>query len=214
MNTKLKAWTVIITIGMSIFLTPHVQAGTSNTIFADWQGNFINRAFVNERPEMDTVYQKISVEAQKRGETYTVAQIKNIFKKMAHTEFHKMSIAGDEITFYDKEKKMPHRYKALGTVPDTYGNHKFEWYAFEAAGKGSETSRYRYIIMLKIHQHKNSQPHFHIRYGNKGIKELTGLGGMKNWWPSMVKPNFDITTYINNVNPKIMAKVLPGCNTK
>ncbi len=110
----------------------------------------------------------------------------------------------------DSEKNQArHRYKALGTVPDTYGDHKLEWYAFEAADKEGKASEYRYIMMLQIHQHQNGQSHFHIRYGSDGVKKLTGLGGMGNWWPTMVKPDFDVAAYIDSINPKLMVKLLP-----
>ncbi len=195
---------------MSVFMIAQAGTQTPNDILADWQGTFINRSFVNEKTEMDTVYRKVAVEAQKQGKQYTAGQVKQYFREMGPTSFDKLSITGDTIRFYNKGgNEVTHQYKALGTVPDIYGDYKFEWYAFQAKEKGVEDSEYRYVILLKIHEHKNGQPHFHIRYGNKGVKELTGLGGMKNWWPTMVRPDFDIPTYINNVNPKMMVKVLP-----
>ncbi len=210
-----KTWTIIITIAICIFIISQARAETSNGIFADWQGEFINQAFVYEMPEMDAVYKKIADESKKRGETQSIEQIKAFFKTLGTTTFHRLSMAGDDITFYDKQKNhVKLGYKSLGSVPDTYGDHKLEWYAFEATEKEGKASEYRYIIMLKIHQHQNGQSHFHIRYGNKGVKELTGLGGMGNWWPTMVKPDFDVTAYINSINPKLMAKLLPGGNTK
>ncbi len=210
MYSKQKVWAVVIAISVSIFLTTHVQAGKSNNIFNDWQGKFVSREFVDEKPEMAAVFKKVAMEAKKMGKNYTVEQIRNIFKKMMQTDFCSISLNGDAITFYDKAKNMvTHRYKAIGKIPDSYGNHKFEWYAFEAVGKGVAFSPYRYIVMLKIHQHTNGQPHFHFRNSNKGGKALTEEYGMKNWWPTMVKPNFDIAAYAKNANPKLMAKLLP-----
>ena len=206
---------VIITLGMGLFMIVQANAGTSDGILSDWQGRFISRAFVNAMPQMDAVYKKMVVEAKKRGKTFTVKQVKTLLKKMGQTTFHTLLISGDDITFYDNENNsVTHRYKSLGKVPDSYGDYKFEWYAFEAVGKGVEDLGYRYVIMLKPHQHRNGQPHFHIRYGSKGIEALTGESGMENWWPTMVDPDFDATAYISTVNPKIMVKVLPGCNTK
>ncbi len=205
-----KTWTMIISVAICIFIISQVRAETSGGIFAGWQGNFINQAFVYEMPEMNAVYKKIVAEAKNMGKTQSVEQVKAFFKTLGVTGFCRLSIAGDEVTFYDKEKiQAKHRYKALGTVPDTYGDHKLEWYAFEAADKEGQASEYRYIMMLQIHQHQNGQSHFHIRYGSNGVKELTGLGGMGNWWPTMVKPDFDVTAYIDSINSKLMVKLLP-----
>ena len=170
----------------------------------------IVREFINENPKMDEVYKQTAIEGQKIGKNYTVAQIRVIFQKMMHTAFQRLAFKGDSIAFYDKAKKMTtHHYKVAGTVPDSYGDYKFEWYAFEAVGKDAGASEYRYILMLKPHRHQNDQPHFHLRYGNKGFKELIEGHDMKNWWPTLVKPDFDIDAAIKNVNPKIMVKVLP-----
>jgi Zn/Cd-binding protein ZinT len=209
-KVKKKGWTAIITIGLSILLTASVQAETSSNIFSDWEGEYLSREFVNENPKMDEVYKKTAIEGQKIGKNYTVEQIRVIFKKMMHTSFQRLAFKSDTIAFYDKEKNMTkHRYKAAGTIPDSYGDYKFEWYAFEAVGKDAGSSEYRHILMLKPHQHQNGQPHFHLRYGNKEFKELIASEGMKNWWPTLVKPDFDIDVAIKNVNPKIMVKVLP-----
>ncbi len=210
MYRKQKIWVVAITIGMSLFLSSSVQAETSSNIFSDWQGEFMSREFVNETPEMDAVYKKVVIEAKKLDKNYTKAQVRDILKGKAHTSFCRISLKGDVISFYDEMgNAVEHRYKATGTVPDIFGKQEFEWYVFEAVGKEAENSEYRYILMLKIHQHKNGQPHFHLRYGSKGARELTGLYGIKNWWPTMVRPDFDMNAYIGNLNPKIMARVLP-----
>ncbi len=210
MHLKRNVWAVIIMVGLGLIMTTHVQAGTSDNIFSDWQGKFISREFVNVAPEMDAVYEKVAVEAKKMGKNYTVAQIRHFFKKMIHTDCQSISLKGDTIVFYAPNKNaVTHQYKSTGTIADTYKDYKFEWYAFEAVDKAAVFSAYRYIIMLKIHQHENSQPHFHFRYGNKGGNALTQGTDTKNWWPTMVKPDFDLASYIKSINPKIMAKVLP-----
>lgn len=210
MYSKQKVWAVVIAISVGVFLTTHVQAGKSNNIFSDWQGKFLSKVFVDERPEMDAVFKEAAMEAKKMGKNYTVEQIRNIFKKMMQTDFRSISLKGDVITFYDEAKNaVKCQYKAIGTIPDSYGDSKFEWYAFEAVGKGVAFSPYRYIVMLKMHQHTNGQPHFHFRNSNKGGKALIEESGMKNWWPTMVKPDFDLAAYVKNTNPKLMAKLLP-----
>ena len=195
---------------MSILLTAHVQAGDSDDIFNDWQGQFISRQFVNKKPEMDTLYNKVVIEAKKRGKDYTKAMVRDSFEKIVHTDFHQISLKGDSISFYDEKGSMEkYRYKALGIVPDKYGDNEIEWYGFEAMDKESKFSEYRYIIMGKIHTHKNGQSHFHMRYGQQGIDTLTVLGGIKNWWPTIVRPDFDVDAYLKHINPKFMAKLLP-----
>ena len=204
-----KTWFSVITIGLSIFLTTQLQAEAAGNIFNDWQGEYLSREFANERPEMDKVYQKVAIEAQKSGKNYTVKQIKAIFTGMMHTHFQRISLQGDTIFFYDKKERMEkHQYKAAGTIPDTYKDHELEWYAFEAVDEPAGTCKYKYILMLKIHHHQNGQPHFHLRYGSKGFETLIGKD-MGNWWPTIVKTDFDINAYVKNINAKIMAKVLP-----
>ena len=207
--TVKKALFTIIAIGLSIFLTTLIHAETSENIFNDWQGDYLSRAFANERPEMDEAYQKVELEAKKLGKPYTVEQIKDIFTKMMHTQFQRISLYGDTISFYDKKESMEkHQYKAMGTIPDTYKDHELTWYAFQAVDETAPVTKYKYVLMLKIHQHQNGQPHFHLRYGSKGFDTLIGTD-MENWWPTIVKTDFDINTYVKNMNAKIMAKVLP-----
>nr|WP_319396288.1 ZinT/AdcA family metal-binding protein [uncultured Desulfobacter sp.] len=208
-RAKKKAWFTIITIGLSIFLTTLIQAETADDTFNDWQGEYLSREFANERPEMDEAYQKVAIEAKKLGKTYTVEQIKEIFTRMMHTQFQRISLHGDTICFYDKKEPMAKlQYRAVGTIPDTYKDNDLEWYAFEAVNETAGTCKYKYIIMLKIHHHQNGQPHFHLRYGSKGFETLTGKD-MENWWPTIVKTDFDINAYVKKMNAKIMAKVLP-----
>lgn len=204
-----KAWFTVITIGLSIFLTTQLQAETTGNIFNDWQGEYLSREFANERPEMNEAYQKVAIEAQKSGKTYTVEQIKKIFTEMMHTQFQRISLQGDTIIFYDKKERMEkHQYRAAGTIPDKYKNHELEWNAFEAVDETAGTCKYKYILMLKRHHHQNGQPHFHLRYGSNGFKTLIGKD-MENWWPTIVKTDFDVNAYVKNINVKIMAKVLP-----
>ena len=50
--TVKKALFTIIAIGLSIFLTTLIHTETSENTFNDWQGDYLSRAFANERPEM------------------------------------------------------------------------------------------------------------------------------------------------------------------
>jgi len=40
-------------------------------------------------------------------------------------------------------------------------------------------------------------------------KQMEKNKDMANWWPTIVKTDFDINAYIKNMNAKIMVKVLP-----
>ena len=201
--------TVIAILGISAFFAPCVQAGTPSNIFDDWQGEFISRHTLNTKPEMKEMYQKVAITARENGKNYTAEQVGAVFLQLMRTDFVSIRLKGDTITFYDQEKNTQTvRYKAAGTVPDIYKDHEFEWFAFEAEGDQAQSCKFRYILMLKIHEHQNDQPHFHLRYGSKGIKALTGAS-LEDWWPTLVSPDFDIKAYVKSLNTKLMVKILP-----
>ena len=203
-----KASAVLAAFAMAVLcLCSSTLAGES--IFSDWQGEFISRDYFNRQPAMDVKYEEMATAAQKRGKDYSAEEAKDFFTKMMRTDFTRLSFDQDKVTFYFEDgKSVTHEYESAGIVSDTYGGEPLEWYAFEATDEQAQESEYRYLLLFKIHQEGEGQPHFHMRYGGQGFDALTAAE-LGSWWPTGVYPDFDFEKEIANFNAKAMSNFLP-----
>lgn len=87
-----------------------------------WQGEFISRKCIIDRPGLATLYEKTAREADKLGKSCTGEDVKQALKKLFHTDFDRILIQKDFICFYSGSKgKQPvvsvrHRYRFEGRV--------------------------------------------------------------------------------------------------
>lgn len=176
---------------------------------AGWQGEFVSRTSIGDSPQLQAFYEKTATEARKLGKSCTKAQVEAAIMKMSKSDFAALTVKGETITFFsdpDGKAGKTYTYRAVGSVPDTFGEMAFEWYGFEAVDKAN--CPYRYIILLSPESHNGGEPHFHIRYGNVSFEALTEPAAVKLWWPTMLQRNFDMDKLIEGMDPAEFATLM------
>ena len=175
-----------------------------------WQGEFISRATLINHPEMESLYQDISKAAEAQGKSYSAEDIKTYFKQLFHTDFSLIKITDNTVTYYHENPVSPpvtRTYTYTGEIADAYQKTTFSWHGFTSDGGGESDRRYTSLLMMKIHQHNNGVPHFHLRYAEVGQPPVTGPE-FEQWWPTLLPSDTDITLFKKGADPERMARLL------
>lgn len=103
--------------------------------------------------------------------------------KGAHTDFAKIKVEADHVTFMDRDGKelAKSEYKFLEKKVKGEGEHS-EWDIFEATG--DVDSKYKVIALMPIHGEEGDLTHFHARYGATADEALSD----DSWWPVIASP--------------------------
>ena len=199
-----------------IFFLPGWGSALAQTGVVDlspWQGEFISRKCIIDRDTLADLYEKTAVEAAKLGKSYSAADVKQALKTLFHTDFDRLVIRQGLIGFYaappgaDPVLLRQHRYRFEGRVKDRFGDMVFEWYAFRTEEESLDP--YAYVVLLKLNSRNGGEPHFHIRYGNKGFDTLVNDPAMAAWWPCMLREDFNLDRFRAGFSPEEMAGLLP-----
>lgn len=176
----------------------------------DWNGDWNSTYSHLDAPEYNAVYEAI----QKHLPLYTAKGVKGAFQKMYHTDFLKMKVDAESITFIGSEGK------DLGKVayearPRPEGDEWKDWFLFEAvpneeADKSAKVSFVpgrdaRFLIALAPHAHDDGPVHWHLRYGKKSFDELIA---QKDWWGTGIDPQKSAADLVKGIDPEAYSKYL------
>lgn len=201
-----KSFILIVTLfALGVFYPGVASAGEG--VLSDWAGDWTSTASYLDAPEYNAVYKGI----QKHLPGYTVKGVKGAYQNMYHTDFAKMKVSGDGITFILEDGK------ELETViyesrPTPEGKEWEGWSLFEAAEKDSSETRAfvprrdaRFLIALHPHAHGDGPKHWHLRYGKESFEVLLAL---KDWWGTGLEPAATAAQLTAGIDPAEYSKYL------
>lgn len=201
----------VLTVVFIIQALSGIQAHAGG--LSHWQGDFISRKTLLHHPEMQALYAETAREAGRIGKSYTPEGVRQFFAQLFHTDFYRISIQGDAITFFSDVPGRPDRltltFSPEGLKQDRYGDMTFSWHAFRADTTAEDRDApYTHLLLMDISRRNGGEPHFHIRYAGDGYGGLTGPAA-ENWWPTMLTGNFDMARFKAAYSPEEMATLLP-----
>lgn len=207
----MKRFGLILLLVAALFIAGTAGAAAPVKDLSPWQGDYISRTILIQHPEMQSLYRQIAEEASAQGKSYTTEEVKTFFARTFRTDFSKIRVEGNTITFYPLDKASPpisRTYNYAGEKSDSYGKMKFSWHGFTADAKGAKGAPYSTILLLKIHKHGKGVPHFHLRYSSKGFKAVLGPE-IEYWWPTLIPADVDAKAFTKGMDPKKLAGILP-----
>lgn len=175
-----------------------------------WQGEFISRNMLMNHPDMEPLYRQIAEAAEKIGKSYTAGSVKERLTRLSHTDFDRIVVNGDTISFYsdDPRQSILKTFTYAGEKSDAYGKTTFNWYGFTSdRGPSEEKNAFSFLLLLKIHSHEGGTPHFHIRYSDKGFEALTGPE-FNDWWPTMLPAGMEMKDFLSDMDPDRIARLI------
>ncbi|KIX15725.1 ZinT/AdcA family metal-binding protein [Dethiosulfatarculus sandiegensis] len=199
---------VILLLLSLLLISATAVAATLVTDLSPWQGEYISRITLIRHPDMQPLYRDTAKAAAVKGKSYTSEQVKAHLARTFRTDFGKIKIKGNSITFYPLDKAsspLTRAYTYAGEKSDSYGKMKFSWHGFTADTKDAP---YKFLLMMKPHQHNKGVPHFHFRYSNKSFKAIIGPE-IEYWWPTFLPLNVDVKEFRKGTDPKLLARLLP-----
>jgi Zn/Cd-binding protein ZinT len=206
-----KKWFFLILLLSMVPAQAGIAADTVD--LTPWQGVYVSRKMVIDRPEMAPVYEQTALEARKTGKNYTGPEVKRYLGQLFRTDFSRLAISGNRIAFYTHDSRLPseeHAYRFAGCRDDRFMGDAFQWFAFEAVDPSSDDTRYRYLLLLKSNRRNGGPPHFHIRYGAAGFKDLLTHPRYADWWPTLLPENLDMELFRSTWPVRDMASMLPS----
>lgn len=201
----------VLIILSALFITSTAAAASPVEDLSPWQGDYISRITLIQHPEMQPLYRQIAEEAAAQGKSYTIEEVKTHLARTFQTDFSRIKIKGNSITFYfadEASQPLSRTYKYAGEIPDSYGKMKFSWHGFTASAKGAKDAPYTALLLMKTHKHNKGVPHFHLRYSSKGLKVITGPK-VEHWWPTLLPKGVDIKAFRKGMDSKLLVKLLP-----
>ncbi len=160
------------------------SAESESVSLADWEGTWISASSLVGDPAMRPACEAVADAA--RG--YQADDVASVLASWYATSFAVLRVADDAITFYEADGVTvlaECEYEFSGAKMASFGEHEFPWYTFEARSGDGACAEYRHVIATEIHTHEGSMPHWHMRYGDRSVKELIHDGTYAGWWPTL-----------------------------
>lgn len=212
MNVRsLRGWLFAAALVMLLAPAAASAANTAaDTPLKEWEGSYVSMAPMWEDPVADSLYPAVAEAGRKRGKNYTTIIARRLISRMSATEFERMDVTGDTVTFHAPGGTflpVKVRYRSEGTAEVKFGEHTVVWHLFRA--ESSPVRAYDYLIATEIHAHGDGPGHWHMRYGAQGFEHLMNAKDLAYWWPTMVGPDFSFAEHVKGLSPKVFASYLP-----
>ena len=171
-------------------ITPETQ-GT----LTDWKGDWVSHAVHLDSPEAEAGYAAMAQE--KPG--YAAEEIKPVVKGAYYTDFGRLVIRDDAITFYDHDGTTEtctceYEDRGAGTMSGESAR-KFEL----TAGSPDACRKYQYLLMQPLMHHDSGEEHLHIRYADAdagGFDALMEGEDNAGWWPILTRSDATTDNYV------------------
>jgi zinc transport system substrate-binding protein len=142
---------------------------------SDWEGDWQSGYPYVVNGSLDEVFEHKAEE----DHSINAAEYKQYYLTGYRTEYDRLVIKGDRITWYTGQKSIPVQYVYRGFVIMHYDDGgKGVRYQFEASGPANGAPRY-----LQFSDHHTGPAegveHFHVYYGNDGFESM--LKNLENW---------------------------------
>lgn len=161
----------------------------------DWKGDWVSHAVHLDSPEAEAGYAAMARE--KAG--YTEEDISPVVKEAYHTDFGRLVISDDTITFFGPDQSTEQcicEYEDLGSgTMSGESARKFEL----TAGAPDACRQYHYLLMQPLMHHDSGEEHLHIRYAGAdagGFDELMEGDDNAGWWPILTRTDATTADYV------------------
>lgn len=150
------------------------KPAVENVTLKDWVGSWNSMTAYLDAKELDEAYEeKAKKESEKKKEKVTAEDVKKSKKELYASDVMGMVITENSIKYYDKKiNKAGGEEKFVAEDMYKYvGEHKAKkgsWKQFEAT---NENPKYKYVMFTIVHG--EDMPHFHVRFSNKSLEDLT-----------------------------------------
>ncbi|WP_300670335.1 ZinT/AdcA family metal-binding protein [Desulfoluna sp.] len=155
------------------------QEPTTKGSLAAWEGDWKSHYTLMDEKEAQVHFTEMAAEQ----EGYTAHDIKGVVKDSYHTDFGRLKIKGDTITFYEQDGTTVQctcEYESLGDGTMS-GEPARKFMLKEGSPEAAE--KYRHLILQPLDHHKGGEQHLHIRYDKTGFDEIMEGIRNENWWP-------------------------------
>ncbi len=184
-----------------------------SSLFAGWEGKWVSSHALNSDPAMEPGFEAIAKAAKNK----TAEDVKTFLASMYASDFGAMELIGNTITYYDlggATVKATCEYSDAGKESTTFTNkdgnkHEFFWYMFSLKSGDAACKEYSNLIMTEIHGHEGGMDHWHMRYGEMGLKKLMNYPNAM-WWPTLLRGDTTVEQALDNTlkNAEEMASML------
>ncbi len=172
-----------------------VIAPEAQGVLTDWKGDWVSHAVHLDSPEAEAGY--VAMAREKPG--YAAEDIKPVVKGAYYTEFGRLVISDDAITFYGSDGTTEtctceYEDQGAGTMSGESAR-KFEL----KAGDPDACRKYQYLLMQPLMHHETGEEHLHIRYADAdagGFDALMEGEDNAGWWPILTRSDATTDDYV------------------